>query len=105
MDELRDIVLQWMQTALIGNITPNTRAVIVRFTETEIYFDAYISGTISEEDRECMQYAAGDIMDFMGSWRDFVVQHKLIRLDYPARIPTDLGGIYVLERYFDYGSA
>lgn len=87
MDMRRCEVLLSLQRALLGEVSPNLRAVTVSYTDSSVQFEAYFDGEISDEDREAMSMVETEVMaDFPSS---HVITHEVKRLDAPALIPKD----------------
>jgi hypothetical protein len=78
-------VLVSAQQALLGEVGPNLRAVIVSFSESTIFFESFFHGEISDEDRESMSLVETELLASFPS--NHAVSHKLTRLDEPAPIP------------------
>lgn len=80
-------VLLSLQRALLGEVSPNLRAVTVHFTDASIHFEAFYDGEPHEEDRESMLLVETEVMaEFPSS---HAVTHAVSRLDAPALIPKD----------------
>jgi hypothetical protein len=78
-------VLFLVQQALLGEVGPNLRAVIVSFSETSISLECFFHGEISCEDRESMALVETELLASFPSSHS--VSHMLTRLDEPAPIP------------------
>lgn len=86
-DARRCEVLLSLQRALLGEVTPNLRAVTVAFTGDSIHFEAFFDGPIGDEEREAMSLVETEVLaDFPPEHR---VTHQLVRLDAPTLVPKD----------------
>ncbi|MBS1910962.1 MAG: hypothetical protein JST22_03155 [Bacteroidetes bacterium] len=87
MNDRKHMVLVALQQALLGEISPNLRAVTVVFDETSIHLDCYYDGNADDDDQESMSSVETEVTAmFPESQR---VTHQIHRLDYPALIPKD----------------
>ena len=82
-----DYALLAMQSALLGVVTPELRAVVVDVNphESWLYIRFYYHGSISEEVEELWQCAMTEASASLGT-RCFV-DEAVERLDYPNEIP------------------
>jgi hypothetical protein len=85
-------VLLAIQQSLLGEVTPSLRVVTVRYTKTNIHFEAYFHGEITAEEREAMSLVETEIMAAFPSTH--TITHEMIRLDAPALIPKDRIWVY-----------
>jgi hypothetical protein len=80
-----------VQRALLGNVSPNLRAVCADIKSHEIFANFYYNGEISEEDREMYNSAVDQILaDFFYmevEGKETVFHLPIIRLDYPEKMP------------------
>jgi hypothetical protein len=74
------------QSALLGAIGPQLRAIMVSNDETSIHFDCYLDGEIDEVDRESMSIVETEIQAAFPAAHQ--ITHTVHRLDYPAVIPA-----------------
>jgi hypothetical protein len=85
-------VLLSLQRALLGEVTPNLRAVTVNYDDTSIHFEAFFDGAISDDEREGMSLVETEVLaDFPAVHK---VTHEVIRMDAPAMIPKDRIWVY-----------
>jgi hypothetical protein len=97
--ELRIRVLLSLQRALVGEVTPNIRAVSVEYSEEKIRIQVYIDGEISEEAKE--EFDAGVVTQVVADFPypekdDPSVEYEFLRIDAPGRI--DYRGIVIYAR-------
>ncbi len=92
LDARRCEVMMALQQALLGEVSPQIRAVSVSWEDGSIHFLAYIDGPISEEVRESMSCSETELMALFPSSES--VTHEVIRLDEPLPIPKDLVWVY-----------
>jgi hypothetical protein len=91
-------VLLSLQRALLGEVTPNLRAVLVRYDDSTVHFVAIFDGPISEDDREGISSVETEVMaDFPSSHR---ITHEVVRMDAPAQIPKDCAWAYLRKELF-----
>jgi len=91
-DTRRCEVLLSLQKALLGEVTPNLRAVTVRHDDASMHFEAFFDGPIGAEEREGMLLVETEVLAELHS--RFRVTHALVRLDAPAPIPKDRAWVY-----------
>lgn len=60
--ELRTRVLLSLQSALLGEITPNVRGITCRWDTSEIMIVCYLQGEVSEDIEESMACVATEVM-------------------------------------------
>lgn len=87
-------VLIAIQQALLGEVSHRVRAIITKYTDFSIHFEAYFDGEILEEDRESMLLVDTELVAMSPS--SHVISHDLIRLDAPLSLPKE--GIWVYHR-------
>ncbi|HZN96007.1 MAG TPA: hypothetical protein VFB81_25000 [Myxococcales bacterium] len=92
IDTRRYEVLLAIQQALLGEVSPNLRAVTVSYTETSLHFEAYFDGEVHDEEREAMSLVETELMAEFPSTHS--LSHQVIRLDTPALIPKDRTWVY-----------
>jgi hypothetical protein len=91
MPDLRTRVLLSVQRALLGEITPEMRAVEVEWSPERILLRVFTEGEASEEVREDFDASAVTqvVADFPEPDRDDPrVEFEFVRCDSPARIPV-----------------
>ena len=85
MIALRSQVFLSVQRALLGNVMPVMRAVLVRIGENSVHVRILVDGPVSEQLREIGSEVETEIMaDFADS---FVVSLDVERMDAPAPLP------------------
>ncbi len=82
------------QIALLGEVSPSLRAVVAFQAKKAIRFVAYFDGAVSSEDEESMTVVETEVLASYPT--DFETSHRIVRLDWPARIPRD--GVFVYHR-------
>ncbi|MBV6818400.1 hypothetical protein KWG64_10650 [Rahnella sp. PD12R] len=85
-----------MQSALLGSITPNIRAVIGFFYDKKIVIDFYFDGVISEDDEELASEVGTEVIADFES--EFDIEIKTIRLDYPKPVKNKDGFLLFLRK-------
>ncbi|HEU5218533.1 MAG TPA: hypothetical protein VFU23_07730 [Gemmatimonadales bacterium] len=91
-DTRRFRVLAAIQKALLGEVTPNLRAVTVTYDDESIHFEAYFDGAIGQDERKSMsQVEAGLREQFPQAHR---ITHQVMRMDAPSAIPKDRIWVY-----------
>jgi hypothetical protein len=101
-DALRGSVLLSVQRALLGEITPNMRAISVSWSPREILIRVYIDGPIPrglQDDFEAGM-AAQVVADFVypDQGDPAVLPCEFIRVDAPQRVPHRDGEVFVFKR-------
>jgi hypothetical protein len=81
-----------MQNALLGAVTSNLRAVLVRYDSSSVHFEAYYDGEIGDDERELMSLVETEVLAALPSSN--TVEHTLTRLDAPALIPKERSWVY-----------
>jgi hypothetical protein len=81
------LVLSSLQQALLGEVSPNLRAVTVVWDEESIHFECFFDGEVGESDIESMSYVETKLMAVFPESHN--TTSELIRLDYPSPIPKD----------------
>ncbi|WP_368540820.1 hypothetical protein [Enterobacter soli] len=85
-----------LQRALLGNVTPNIRAVIAELTGKSISILFYFEGEVDDDDEELASVIETEIIaDFDD---DFTVYTAVQRLDYPQRIKNTNGLLAYLRK-------
>ena len=80
-----------LERGLLGEITPNLRAVTLKVEDRRIDVRCYFQGEIAKEDRESMSCVKTELIaDFP---KDQVTL-EVVHLDAPAPIPKDDIGVY-----------
>ncbi|WP_418646899.1 hypothetical protein ACNQFN_15125 [Thauera butanivorans] len=83
-----------IQRALLGEVSPHLRAVVLSVDCKKIDVHFYFDGDVSEEDEESVSCIETEILaDFEP---DFSICAEVIRLDYPLPISDD--GFWVYQR-------
>lgn len=83
-----------IQKALLGEVSPHLRAVVLSVARKQIDVRFYFDGVISEEDEESVSCIETEILaDFEP---DFTICAEAIRLDCPLPIVDD--GFWVYQR-------
>lgn len=100
---LRRSVLLTLQTALVGEVTPEMRFISVEWSPTEIHIWVYVDGSIDEAVTE--EFDAMVITEMVATFAypdqgDPVVRYDMIRCDYPER--PNIGGRLVYGRKEPY---
>lgn len=94
MNDRKNVVMIALQLALLGEVSSKLRAVTARYDDQSIHFDCYFDGEIDEEDTESMSIVETELLaQFPES---HCITHRVIRHDYPQRIPYD--GVCVYAR-------
>lgn len=84
-----------LQRALLGNVTPNVRAVIANLENKNINLYFYYDGVISDDDEETASVVETEVIaDFD---QDFSINKNLQRIDFPQEI-TGADGVLVYLR-------
>lgn len=85
-----------VQSALLGNITENIRAVVGVLSEQKIQIIFYYDGVIDEVDEELASEVGTEVIaDFESG---FNIDIKTIRLDYPEPIKIKNGFLLFLRK-------
>lgn len=84
-DDRRSSVLLAIQAALLGEVSSKLRAVSASWTETNIHFDCYFDGDVSDEDRDSMSCVETELLAMYPESHS--VSHDIHRVDYPAPLP------------------
>lgn len=85
-----------LQRALLGNVTPNIRAVIAELSGKNISLLFYFEGEVDDDDEELASVIETEIIaDFDD---DFTVDTTVQRLDYPQRIKNTKGLLVYLRK-------
>jgi len=80
---------------LWGEVSPTLRAASIKSENRTIHLFFFYDGKISEEDHESAECVATEVIaDF--PYHKFAIDIK--RLDYPARIPQDIGELVYRRR-------
>jgi hypothetical protein len=87
-------VLLAVQNALLGEVSAQLRAVLVRFSETTVDLDFYFDGDVSEDDQERASVVETEVIAALPETD--TISHTVTRLDHPARIPG--GGTLAYHR-------
>jgi hypothetical protein len=90
----RNDVLLAMQQALLGEVTPNLRAVTVAYDESDIHFCCFYDGVASETDRENMSCVETELIAHFPE--SHTVSHEVRELD--RFQPISGPGIWVFAR-------
>jgi hypothetical protein len=85
-EERRCSVLLALQVALLSAIPAHLRAVTARWTDTDVHFDCYFDGAITDDDEETMDIVETEAMAALPATN--TVTRALHRLDFPARLPS-----------------
>lgn len=94
--ELRIRVLLTMQTALLGVIRNNIRAVVCRWNFNHIQVRTVVDGEVSDADKELMDDVETEVISH---FPDAEVSVKCVRLDMPERLALDTAEVYVFRRH------
>lgn len=87
-----------LQRALLGQITPNIRFIILLFVQNEVKINFYFDGLIQDKDYERASCVETEVMaDYDASTN---ISVECVRLDFPA-VP-DIDGIWVYQRCENY---
>lgn len=90
------------QRALLGAVTPNLRAVEVSISEEDrvifIYF--FYDGRIKNRIFDCATTAIAEVSADI--FPDYVIAHRILRMDTPSPIPRVLDGDRVYSRHQKY---
>lgn len=98
---MNDLILLRLsiQSALVGEITPNIRRVIVNIIEKKIKLFFFLDGEITEdmeEDISCIETEV--IADFE---QDYTIETMIKRIDFPIKINMHEGFcVYGKKEYF-----
>lgn len=84
-----------LQRALLGNVTPNIRAVIAELSGKNISLLFYFEGEVDDDDELASVIETEIIADFDD---DFTVDTTVQRLDYPQRIKNTNGLLVYLRK-------
>lgn len=84
------------QRALLGNVTPNLRAVCVNVEENVISAVFYCDKEISEEEFELYEQVKDQIIADFCNLQELEFSLETVRLDYPKKMP--LKGFWVYYR-------
>lgn len=79
-----------IQRALLGNVTPNLRAVCVKLKEKKISIHFYYDKNISDEDRELSAHTIDQVMaDFWENDEGDEIEFftPLLLINYPQKMP------------------
>ncbi len=79
-------VLLAIYGALLGAIPAHLRAITARWGETDIHFDCFYDGAITELDQETMEIVETEISSHYPVTHS--VTHTRHRLDFPAAFPN-----------------
>ncbi len=85
-------VLLAIQQAMLGEIGPNLRAVILKYHGSTLEFECYFDGEISNEDSESMSCVETELIAFLPE--NILVRHTVHRLDAPSQIPKKAVWVY-----------
>jgi hypothetical protein len=85
-----------LQRALLGNVTPNIRAVLAELVDKKIRIIFYFEGGIGDEDEELVSVVETEVMaDFD---EDFNVEAIIRQLDSPDPIKNANGCLVYLRK-------
>lgn len=90
MNKICEITLAF-QKALIGEITPNIRAIYIKLAGNTINTIFFYNNKITDEDQENMSNITTEVI---ANFNDYFIDEKAIRIDYPKLF--SLGSEYVL---------
>ena len=93
--ELRIRVLLTMQSALLGAIRPNIRAVACRWDFNSIHIRSIYDGEISNADKELIDDVATEVISH---FPDAAISIECVRSDAPERLVVDVTESYVYRR-------
>ncbi len=96
-DERATTVLLALHDALLGAVPAHLRAVVVRWDEHSVHFDAYYDGEVTDKDRETMEIVDTEVLAAFPE--SHTVSHAVHRLDFPAVFPGS--GRFVFHRQED----
>lgn len=96
-NDFRVSVAMSLMRALLGEITPNIRAVLVRPQEQDSFsIEVYVDGDVSEEDEEMASCVGTEVIaDFPSN---FDISQRVIRLDSPIKVPVGDGILVYLRK-------
>ncbi|WHP32245.1 hypothetical protein QMG90_04745 [Trabulsiella odontotermitis] len=93
--DLSSYVRLSLQRALLGNVTPNIRAVVVELKNKNISLLFYFDGEPNDDDEELVSVVETEVIaDFD---EDFVIEAIATRLDYPQPIKNTNGMLVFLR--------
>ena len=81
-----------IQQALLGEVTPSLRAVTVSYELSQIHFECYFDGEISETEVEAMNCVDTELTAVFPATH--TITHALYRRDYPELIPKEKIWVY-----------
>ena len=84
--DLRIEVLLSLQTALLGEVSPNLRGVTCDWDTSRLVIHCIFDGVILEEDRESMECVATELIAYFPE--DYQVLLECIRKDAPQPLQT-----------------
>lgn len=96
-DERATTVLLAIYDALLGAIPAHLRAITARWGETDIHFDCFYDGEITETDQETMEIVETEVSSHYPVTH--TVSHGVHRLDFPAEFPD--WGRFIFHRQED----
>lgn len=91
-DARSDEVHLAMQSALLQEVSSRLRAVMVRWDENSIHFDAYYDGEPTEDEVESMSCVETELWAM--SAPDHTISHNTLRWDHPRRVPHEWTCVY-----------
>ncbi len=86
-----------MQVALLGEVPPNLRMVLVSISPKRIQMDCYFDGQPSEDDMESMSCVETELLASLP--HDVEVLTNVERLDFPHPLPQRLHCVYRRREY------
>lgn len=92
MNDRKHIVLVAVQQALLGEVGPRLRAIMVDYDDSSIELDAFYDGEVDEDDREAMSCVETELIAIFPETHNITV--RIHRRDYPALIPKDKVWVY-----------
>jgi hypothetical protein len=100
--EFRSIVLLSVQRALLGEITPNMRAISVEWSEKKIHICVYVDGEIDEKARS--EFDAGVVSEVIADFPyadvdEPVVDFEFIRRDAPSKLHCRGATVYARKEF------
>lgn len=94
--ELISYVKLSLQRALLGNVTPNIRAIVVEIEETKITLFFYFEGETDDDDEELASVVETEVIaDFD---EVYSIDTKVQRLDRPQVIKNNNGVLVYLRK-------
>ena len=80
---------------MLGAISSEIRAILIKADDEAIFLNAVIDGPISDGDRAAIALVATEIA---GDFMDLQVYEECVRADAPAPLPEHKGWYFAFER-------